>query len=290
MAALQAQGSDETSDGSCADGAISLEEILSSTVSVENVARPDGQNAANDNFSVADFSACPTKDDGYVGQDGTMNWSDLANGESTNWPLRAYSNQNPINGTLSADEFFDAGNGTSENAYSGQQHICQSDYQNLDLQTDGFVAQHQVDDGMAFYDAPPNWLDGNDDIYLSDLLNEPLESQSLFEGDDMMQYFADVPEADFKYDMLGSVEGSDYQLPEMSNVAQKVCHSNCTLHFLCVSVYPLWCYFSCRLTSLHLMGSPRLQLQMATMGHLRLVPMRICTQMMQYQVPLLYFV
>jgi hypothetical protein len=188
--APQAQGSNETSDGSCADGAISLEEILSSTVSVENIVRLEGQNATHDNFSVADSSGCPTKDDGYLCRDGTMNWSYLENGEITNWPLRAYSNQNPVNGTLSADEFFDTGNATNENAYS--------DYQNLNLQADGFVAQHQVDDGMAFYDAPPNWVDGNNDVYLSDLLNEPVENQSLFEGDDLMDYFVDVPETDFK--------------------------------------------------------------------------------------------
>jgi hypothetical protein len=241
MPAPQVQGSNETSDGTCADGAISLEEILSSTVSVENIGRPEGQNATHDNFSVADSSGCPTKDDGYACRDGTMNWSYPANGESTNWPLRAYSIQNPVNGTLSADEFFDTGNASNENTYS--------DYQNLNLRADGFVAQRQVDDGMAFYDAPPNWVDGNNDVYLSDLLNEPLEHQSLFEGDDLMDYFVDVPETDFKYDMSGSVEGSGYQLTEMSNFAQKVCLvTNCTPAFFfpgsCVSVYPLWCYFS----------------------------------------------
>ncbi|KAK3159510.1 hypothetical protein QOZ80_2AG0150980 [Eleusine coracana subsp. coracana] len=221
MTALQAQGSNETSEGSYDGGAISLEEILSSTVSAENIiGGPEGQNATDDNFSVADFSGCPTKVDAYVGQDGTMNWSDPANDECTNWPLRVYSNQNPVNGTLSSDEFFGTGNGSNENTSSEQQQISQSDYQNLNLQGDGFVPPRQVDDGMVFYDAPPNWDDGNNELYLSDFLNEPLDNQVLY-GDDMMDFFVDAPENDFKFDMLGSVEGSDYQLTEMSNFAQK---------------------------------------------------------------------
>lgn len=247
MTAFQAQGSNETSEESYDGGAISLEEILSSTVSAENIGGPEGQNGTGDNFSVADFSGCPMKGDGYVGQDGTMNWSDAANGEGTNWPLRVYSNQNPVNGTLSADEFFGTGNGSNENASSGQQQICQSDYQNLNLQADGFVAPRQVDDGMVFYDAPPSWDDGSNDLYLSDFLNEPLDNQSLFGGDDLMDYFVDASENDFKLDMLGSAEGSDYQLTEMSKFAQKVCLGTVScIPFpkSCVFVYPLWCYFT----------------------------------------------
>ncbi|TVU27652.1 hypothetical protein EJB05_19148 [Eragrostis curvula] len=217
MPAPQAQGSNETSDGSYADGAFSLEEIFSSTVSAENIDESEGQIATEDNFSVADFSVSPMKDDGYVGQDGIMNWSDPANGDCTNWPLRAYSNQNPVNGTLSGDEFFNTGNGANEDAYSGQQQICQSDYQNLNLQADGFAAPRQVDDGMMFYDAPPNWVDGSDDLYVSDFLKEPLENEPLFDGVDLMDYFVDATEGDFKYDL----SGSDYQLTEMSNFAQK---------------------------------------------------------------------
>ncbi|XP_062220792.1 NAC domain-containing protein 53-like [Phragmites australis] len=215
MAPLQAQGLKETSDGSYADGIIFLEEILqepSSNVSVENIGRPEGQIATDDNLSFADLSGCPRKED-------TMNWSDPANGDNTCWPLRAYSHQNHVNGTLKAEELFDS-NG---NAYSGQQQICHLDYQNLNSQADGFPAPCQADDNMVFYDASSdhNWVDGNDDfVYLNDLLNEPLGNQLLSDGDDLMAYF-DATENDIKYDILGSVEGSNYQLTDMPNFAQK---------------------------------------------------------------------
>ncbi|CAL5020297.1 unnamed protein product [Urochloa decumbens] len=216
MAPLQAQGSKDTSDGSCADGVISLEEILQeplSNINAENIGISEGQNATDDNFSVDDLlSACPRKDDDYVGQDGTLNGSCPADGNHTHWPLRAYSNQNYANGTLSAEEFFDTRNDTSENAYS--------EYQ----QADGFPAPHQVDGSTVFYDAPSdyNLVDGNDDfVYLNDLLNEPLGNESLFDGDDMMAYF-DATENDFKYDISGSTQGLNYQLADMSsNFAQK---------------------------------------------------------------------
>ncbi|KAL6591530.1 hypothetical protein ACP70R_050033 [Stipagrostis hirtigluma subsp. patula] len=224
MAPLQAQLSKETSDGSFADGVISLDEILqepSPNASEVNVDRTEGQNAIGDNFGVADLSGCPRKDDDLVGQDGTVNCSDQANDDYACWPLRAYSNQNQVNGTLSADEFFDAGNDTNGDAYSGQQ-LCYSDYENLYLQPNGLPAPRQMD-GNMFYDASSNqnWVDGNDDfVNLNDLLNEPVGNESLFDGDDLMAYF-DATEDDFKYDILGSAEGSNYQLPEMSISAQK---------------------------------------------------------------------
>lgn len=213
MAPLQAQGSKDTSDGSCADGVISLEEILQEPVSAENIVTSEGQNATDDNFSVDDLlSACPMKDDG---QDGTLNGSYPEDGNHTNWPLRAYSNQNYASGTLSAEEFFDTRNDTNGNAYS--------EYQ----QADGFPVPHQqVDGSMVFYDAPSdyNLVDGNDDfVYLNDLLNEPFGNESLFDGDDLMAYF-DATENDFKYDISGSAQSSNYQFAEMSpNFAQKVC-------------------------------------------------------------------
>ncbi|XP_062221469.1 NAC domain-containing protein 78-like [Phragmites australis] len=226
MPPLQAQGFEETSDGGYADGVISLEEILQeplSTVSAENICTSEAQNAIDDNFSVADLSGYPRKDDGYVGQNGTMNWSDPANGDDTCWPLRAYSNQNYVNGTLSAEELFDTGNDNIGNAYSDQQQNCHQEYQNLDSQSDGFPAPQQVDGNMVFHDATSDhkWVDGNDDfVYLNDLLNEPLGNQSLFDGDDLMAYF-DATENDFKYDILGPPENSNYQLTDMSNFAQK---------------------------------------------------------------------
>jgi len=213
MAPLKAQGSKDTSEGSCADGVISLEEIMQEPLSAENIGRSEGQNATDDNFSVDDLlSACPTKDNDYVGQDGTLNGSYPADGDCTHWPLRAYSNQNYANGTLSAEEFFDTQNDSNGNTYS--------EYQ----QADGFPAPHQVDGSMVFYDAPSdyNLVDGNDDfVYLNDLLNEPLGNESLFDGDDMMAYF-DATENDFKYDILGSAQGSNYQLADMPlNFSQK---------------------------------------------------------------------
>ncbi|RLN08374.1 NAC domain-containing protein 53 [Panicum miliaceum] len=217
MAPLKAQGSKDTSEGSCADGVISLEEIIqepSSTINAENIGGSEGQNATDDNFSVDDLlSACPRKDNDYVGQDGTLNGSYPADGDyNTHWPLRAYSNQNYANGTLSAEEFFDTQNDSNGNT--------NSEYQ----QADGFPAPHQVDGSMVFYDAPYdyNLVDGNDNfVYLNDLLNEPLGNESLFDGDDMMAYF-DATENDFKHDILGSAQGSNYQLADMpSNFAQK---------------------------------------------------------------------
>jgi len=218
MAPLKAQGSKDTGEGSCADGVISLEEIIQeplSAINAENVDRSEGQNATDDNFSVDDLlSACPRKDNDYVGQDGTLNGSYPADRDDTHWPLRAYSNQNYANGTLSAEEFFDTQNDSNGNTYS--------EYQ----QADGFPAPHQVDGSMVFYDAPSdyNLVDGNDDfVYLNDLLNEPLGNESLFDGDDMMAYF-DATENDFKYDILGSAQGSNYQLADMPlNFSQKVC-------------------------------------------------------------------
>ncbi|WVZ73099.1 hypothetical protein U9M48_021447 [Paspalum notatum var. saurae] len=209
MAPLQAQASNETSDGSCADAAISLEEILQeplSSINAENIVRPEGQNPTDD-FSVDDLlSPFPSKDNGYVGQDVTVNGNAPADGDYKSWPLRAYSNQNYVNGTLSAEEFFDTGNDTNGSAYSGPQ-------------ADGFPAPREVDGSMVFYDAPSdyNFVDGNDDfVYLNDLLNEPIGNESLFDGDDMMAYF-DATENDFKYDILGSVQASSYQLADMSS-------------------------------------------------------------------------
>ncbi|KAL6911279.1 hypothetical protein ACP4OV_000084 [Aristida adscensionis] len=223
MAPLQPQLLNETSDGSYADGVISLDEILQeplTNVSEDNVGTTEGQNATDDNFSVADLSGCPRKDDAYVGQDGT-NWRDPASGDYACWPLRAYSNQNHVNGTLSADEFFGTGNDTNGDAYSGQQQICHSDGQNTYLQTNTLAEPCQVDSNM-FYDASshPNWVDGNDDfVNLDDLLNEPVGNESLFGGDDLMAYF-DATENDLKYDILGA-GGSNYQVPDMSIAAQK---------------------------------------------------------------------
>jgi len=215
MAPLQGQDSKETSDGSCSDVAISLEEILQeplSNISVENMHRLEGQNATDDNISVDNLlSAYPTKDNGYVGQYNTMNGSAPADEAHARWPLRTYSNQNYVNGPL-ADEFFDTGNDTNGVAYSRQQ------------QADGFPAPRQVDESMVFYDAPSdyNLVDGKDDfVYLNDILNEPLGNESLFDGDDMMAYF-DATENDFKYDILGSGQGLDYPLADMPlNFAQK---------------------------------------------------------------------
>ncbi|KAG2655076.1 hypothetical protein PVAP13_1NG552600 [Panicum virgatum] len=216
MAPLKAQGSKDTGEGSCADGVISLEEIIQeplSAINAENVDRSEGQNATDDNFSVDDLlSACPRKDNDYVGQDCTLNGSYPADGDDTHWPLRAYSNQNYANGTLSAEEFFDTQNDSNGNTYSEYQQV------------DGFPAPHQVDGSMVFYDAPSdyNLVDGNDDfVYLNDLLNEPFGNESLFDGDDMMAYF-DATENDFKYDILGSAQDSNYQLADMpTNFAQK---------------------------------------------------------------------
>nr|APZ76781.1 NAC3 transcription factor [Bambusa emeiensis] len=225
MAPLQAQSSKETDDGSYSEGVISLEEIWQepvSNASVENFGKPEEQNAIDDNFIIADLCGYPRQDDGYVGQNGPMHWSDPSNGDHAYWPLRTYSNQKHVNGTLSAEEFFDTGNGT--NAYLGQQQICPSDCQNLYLQTNDLPAPQQVDDNMVFYDASSNhkWVDKKDDyVNLNDLLYQPVENQSLFDvGDDLMAYF-DATEDDFKFDILGSVEGSDPQLADMSNFAQK---------------------------------------------------------------------
>nr|CAB3448380.1 unnamed protein product [Digitaria exilis] len=217
MASLQAQGSKDTSDGSGADGVISLEEILQEplpNINAEYIDRSEGHNATDDNFSVDDLlSACPRKDDDYVGQDVTLNGGYQADDSYTQWPLRAYSNQNYANGTLSAEEFFDTQNDTNGNAYSEHQ------------QADGFPAPHQVDGSMVFDDAPSDYdlVHGNDDfVYLNDLLNEPLGNESLFDGDDMMAYF-DATENDFKYDISGSAPGSDYQFAETApNFDKKV--------------------------------------------------------------------
>ncbi|XP_051191966.1 uncharacterized protein [Lolium perenne] len=224
MAHLQAQGLNETGEGSYGDGDVSIEEILQnpvSNVSSENIVEPEAQNAVDDHFSLADLSGYPSQDDGYVGQDGPIIWSDPSNGEVAEWPLRTYSNQNQANGTLSVEEFFDAGNDT--NTYSGQEQACPSDDQNLYLQTNGLPGPQQVDDNMPFFDASNNhkWEDGNDDyLNVNGLIYPPIENESLFDvGEDLMAYFAE--EDDFKFDISGSAVGSDSQLPDMLNFAQK---------------------------------------------------------------------
>ncbi|CAM0943241.1 unnamed protein product [Alopecurus aequalis] len=224
LPSLQAHGFNETGEGSYGD-AISLEEILQeplSNGSLENIVEPEEQNAVDDHFSLADLSGYPGQDDGYAGQDGPILWSDPSNGDQACWPLRTYGNQNQANGTLSAEEFYDTGNDT--NAYSGQQQACPADDQNSYLQTNGLPGPQQVDGNMVFYDASSNhkWEDGNDD-YLN--VNGPIyqstEDETLFDvGEDLMAYFADTDD-DFKFDMLAPVGGSDSQLPDMSNFAQK---------------------------------------------------------------------
>jgi hypothetical protein len=223
LAPLQDQGLNETSEGSYGDGDISLDEILQeplSNDSSENIGAPEEQNAIDDHFSLADLSGYPRQDDGYAGQDEPILWSDPSNGDQAYWPLRTYGNQNQANGTLNAEEFFDTGNDT--NAYSGQQQACPPDDQTLYLQTNGLPGQQQMDDNTAFYDASNNhkWEVGNDD-YLNVNVNgpiyQPTENDSLF-GDDLLAYFD--TEDDFKFDM-GQAGGSDSQLPDMSNFAQK---------------------------------------------------------------------
>lgn len=225
IAQLQAQGLNETGEGSYDAAAISLEEILQEPVSndsVENIGEPEEQNAVDDHFSLADLSGYPSQDDGYAGQDGPIMWSDPSNGEQAYWPLRTYGNQNQTNGTLGAEEFFETGNDT--NAYSGQEEACPPDDQNLYLQTNGLPGPQQVDDNMVFYDASNDhkWEDGKDDyLNVNGLIYQPIENEPLFDmGDDLMAYF-DATEDDFKFDILGSVGGSDSQLPDMSNFAQK---------------------------------------------------------------------
>ncbi|XP_006648145.1 NAC domain-containing protein 53 [Oryza brachyantha] len=213
IAPLKAQDSKETNGGGNSCDVFSLDEILQEP---ENVCKNEEQNAIDDNFTIAELGY-PRQDDGYVGENGPVNWIGPSNGDTANWPLRAYSTQNHVNGTLSADGFFDTGNDTI--SYSGQQQICPSDNQNLYLQDDGLGTSHQVDDNMPFYDASSNhkWVDGKDDyVNLNDLLYPPVENQSLFDiGDDLMAYF-DATEDDFKFDIMGT-EGSSSQLPDMSN-------------------------------------------------------------------------
>lgn len=213
---MKAQGSnEETNGGGYSCDVFSLDEILQGP---ENVCKNEEQNAIDDKFTIAELSGYPRQDDGYVGENGSVNWIDPSNGDNTNWPLRAYSTQNHVNGTLSADGFFDTVNGT--NSYSGP-----SDNQNLYLQDDGLTSSHQVGDNMPFYDASSNhkWVDGKDDyLNLNDLLYPPAENQPLFDaGDDLMAYF-DATEDDFKFDIMGT-EDSNSQLPDMSNFVQKVC-------------------------------------------------------------------
>jgi len=225
LAHLQDHGLNETGEGSYGDSAISLEEILQEplpNVSLENIGVAEEQNAIDDHFSLADLSGYPSQDDGYAGQDGPIHWSDPVNGDQAHWPLRTYGSQNQANGTLSADEFFDPGNDT--NAYSGEQQACPPDDQNLYLQTNGLPGPQQVDDNMAFYDASSNhkWEDRKDDyLNVNGLIYQPIDDESLFDvGDDLMAFF-DAPEGDFNLDLLGPVGGSDSQLPDMSNFAQK---------------------------------------------------------------------
>lgn len=237
LATLQAQGSNETGEGSYGDGGdISLDEILQeplSNGSSENIGVPEEQNAVDDHFSLADLSGYPSQDDGYAGQDGPILWTDPSNVDQAYWPLRTYGNQNQANGTLGAEEFFESGNDT--NAYSGQQQACPPDDQNLYLQTNGLPGQQQMDDNTAFYDASNNnkWEAGNDDyLNVNGLIYPPNENESLFDvEDDLLAYFD--TEADFKFDM-DLAGGSDSQLPEMSNFAQKVCFITTTIV----------CYFS----------------------------------------------
>uniref|UniRef100_A0A0E0GF16 NAC domain-containing protein n=1 Tax=Oryza nivara TaxID=4536 RepID=A0A0E0GF16_ORYNI len=216
---VKAQGSnEETNGGGYSCDVFSLDEILQGP---ENVCKNEEQNAIDDKFTIAELSGYPRQDDGYVGENGSVNWIDPSNGDNTNWPLRAYSTQNHVNGTLSADGFFDTVNGT--NSYSGP-----SDNQNLYLQDDGLTSSHQVGDNMPFYDASSNhkWVDGKDDyLNLNDLLYPPAENQPLFDaGDDLMAYF-DATEDDFKFDIMGT-EDSNSQLPDMSNFVQKDDNNN----------------------------------------------------------------
>ncbi|KQK01473.1 hypothetical protein BRADI_3g56080v3 [Brachypodium distachyon] len=215
-APILAQGLEETDEGSYGDGVISLEEILQepvSNVSVENIGEPEEKTAIDDHFSLADLSGYPSQDDGYVALNGPIICRDPSNGDHAYWPLRTYGHQNHANGTLNAEEFFDTGNDT--NTYSVEQQICPSDGQNLYLQTNGLPAPQQVDDNMAFYDASSThkWVDGKDDFAnANELLYQP-ENEPLFDVDDLMAYF-DATEDDFKFDMLGSVEGPNWPLPE----------------------------------------------------------------------------
>uniref|UniRef100_A0ACD5Z9U2 Uncharacterized protein n=1 Tax=Avena sativa TaxID=4498 RepID=A0ACD5Z9U2_AVESA len=225
LAHLQDHGLNETGEGSYGDSAISLEEILQEplpNVSSENIGVAEEQNPIDDHFSLADLSGYPSQGDGYAGQDGPIHWTDPVNGDQAHWPLRAYGGQNQANGTLSSDEFFDTGNDT--NAYSVQQQACPPDDQNLYLQTNGLPGPQQVDDNMPFYDASSNhkWEDGKDDyLNVNGLIYQPIDDEPLFDvGDDLMAFF-DAPEDDFNLDLLGPVGGSDSQLPDMSNFAQK---------------------------------------------------------------------
>uniref|UniRef100_A0A0D9VMU5 NAC domain-containing protein n=1 Tax=Leersia perrieri TaxID=77586 RepID=A0A0D9VMU5_9ORYZ len=217
MTPVKAQDLRETNGSGYGDDVFSLDEILQEP---ENVCKNEEQNAIDDNFTIEELSGYPRQDDVYVGENGPVNWVGPSNGDNANWPLRAYSTQNHVNGTLSADGFFDTGNDTS--SYSGQQQFCPSDNQNMYLQDDGMTASRQVDDSMPFFDASSNhkWVDGKDDyVNLNDLLYQPTENQSLFDvGDDLMAYF-DANEDDFKLDIMGT-EGNS-ELPDMSNFVQK---------------------------------------------------------------------
>ncbi|KAG8072958.1 hypothetical protein GUJ93_ZPchr0006g40769 [Zizania palustris] len=218
IAPLKAQGSKETSDGDYGNDVFSLEEILQEP---ENICKNEEKNDIDDNFTITEVSGYPRQVDGFVSQNCPVNWIDPSNGDHTNWPLRAYSTQNHVNGTLSPEGFFDTGN--DANSYSGQQQICPSDNQNMYLEDDGLVASHQVDNYMSFYDASSNhkWVEGKDDYVNLNDLYQPTENQSLFDiGDDLMAYF-DATEDDFKFDVLGTVEGSNSQLPDMLNFVQK---------------------------------------------------------------------
>ncbi|KAG8060819.1 hypothetical protein GUJ93_ZPchr0002g24748 [Zizania palustris] len=215
---LKVRGSKETNDVGYGNDVFSLEEILQEP---ENIGKNEEKNVIDDNFTIAELSGYPGQVDGFVGHNGPVNWIDPSNGDHTNWPLRAYSTQNHVNRTLSVEGFFDMGNDT--NSYSGQQQICSSDNQNMYLQDDGLVALHQMDDNMPFYDASSNhkWIDGNDDYVNLNDLYQPTKNQSLFDiGDDLMAYF-DATEDNFKFDVLGTVEGSNSQLPDLSNFVQK---------------------------------------------------------------------
>lgn len=225
--------------GSYADGAVSLDELLQepvSDVSADNTGEPEEQSPLDDHLSLADLSGC-NQDDGYVRQEVPMMWSDPSNGDQAYYPLRTYGNRNHANRTLSAEEFCDTGNDT--NAYSGQQQAYPSDGQSLYLQTNGLPAPQQVDDNMPFYEASSNhkWVDEKDDYAnVNDLIYPPMENGSPFDvdvGDDILGLL-DTTVDDFELeDLLGPLDGSNCQLPAISNFDQKVCCRTVT----CFSLY-----------------------------------------------------
>jgi hypothetical protein len=226
IAPLQAQGLNETGEGSYGDVAISLEEILQepvSNVSLENIGEPVEQNAVDDHFSLEDLAGYPRQDGGYADQDEPIIWSDPSNDEQAYWPLRTYGTQIQANGTLGAEEFFDM---NDTNAYSGQHQACPSEDQNIYLQTNGLPGSQQLDDNMAFHDASNNLKWENEDyLNVNGLIYPPNDNDSLLDVEDLnlLDYF-DTTE-DLKFDILDS---------DLPNFAQKVCFITKTI----------LCYFS----------------------------------------------